>query len=56
MMKAAEMLTSTDMPMKQIAFEVGYNHTSNFSIAFKRRFGMTPGQVRAQGKGQRQDD
>ena len=56
MMKAAEMLASTNIPMKQIAFEVGYNHTSNFSIAFKRRFGMTPGQVRARGRTLRRDD
>ncbi|MBO6638524.1 MAG: helix-turn-helix transcriptional regulator [Roseitalea sp.] len=46
MMKATELLTATDMPIKQIAYEVGYNHVSNFTIAFKRKYGQTPGQVR----------
>ena len=51
MAQAARMLASTTVSMKRIAFEVGYSHVSNFSIAFKRRFGITPGQARAKATG-----
>jgi len=46
MMTAYHLLGSTKMPLKQVAYEVGYNHASNFSLAFKRYFGSTPRQVR----------
>ena len=45
--KACYLLLSTDRPLKQIAFETGYNHTANLCIAFKKRFGLTPSQARA---------
>lgn len=51
MTKAVHLLVSTKMPMKQIAYEVGYNHVSNFCLAFKRRFGTTARRVRLEGKG-----
>ena len=44
--RARLMLATTTMPVKQIAYELGYNHTSNFCIAFKRHFGETPKEVR----------
>ncbi len=31
----------------QAAWLAGYNSAANFATAFRRRFGMTPGQVRA---------
>jgi AraC-like DNA-binding protein len=46
MHRAHHMLTSTALPLKQIAHELGYNHTSNFCLAFKRNFGITPRQAR----------
>jgi AraC-like DNA-binding protein len=46
MLAAGRLLRSTSLPLKQIAYELGYNHTSNFCLAFKRRFGVTASQVR----------
>jgi len=40
--RAAQLLKSTNMRIKEIAFEVGYEHTSSFSRAFERRFNETP--------------
>lgn len=31
-----------DYPLKVLAQDVGYNHVSNFSTAFKRKFGLSP--------------
>ena len=39
---AAEMLVSTDMPIKEIAYTTGYRHTSSFARAFKTHFGFSP--------------
>ncbi|QRM32217.1 AraC family transcriptional regulator [Microvirga sp. VF16] len=39
---ASRLLSTTDMPLKQVAYEVGYNHVSNFNLAFRRTFGVTP--------------
>ena len=46
MSRAEHLLASSELPLKQIAYEVGYNHTSNFCAAFKRRFGRTPRRLR----------
>jgi AraC-like DNA-binding protein len=46
MRTAEHLLTSTDMPLKQIAYTVGYRHTSNFCAAFKRHFGKTAHRLR----------
>lgn len=35
-----------DMPLKQLAWSVGYNQVSNFITAFRRRFGVSPGVYR----------
>jgi AraC-like DNA-binding protein len=32
------------LPLKEVAFRVGYNHVSNFVIAFKARYGAPPRQ------------
>jgi transcriptional regulator GlxA family with amidase domain len=40
--KAAELLESTDEPVKCIAAAVGYNHSSSFVRAFNGRFAANP--------------
>ncbi|HKK19249.1 MAG TPA: helix-turn-helix domain-containing protein [Opitutales bacterium] len=43
MQSAREILrTDPDRPIKQLASEVGYNHVSNFTRAFKKSFGHAP--------------
>ena len=32
-----------DVPLKQVAFRIGYADASNFVKAYRRRFGVTPG-------------
>ena len=39
---ASELLKSSDLGIKQIAYELNYSHTSNFTAAFKKYFGITP--------------
>ncbi len=38
------------MPLKQLAWSVGYNQVSNFITAFRRRFGTSPGVYRRHGE------
>ncbi|HHY79454.1 MAG TPA: AraC family transcriptional regulator [Thermoanaerobacter sp.] len=44
--KAKILLKSTDMSIKEIANEVGFNNESNFVISFKKHTKMTPTQFR----------
>lgn len=37
---------SRDIPLKHLAWSVGYSQLSNFVIAYRRRFGIPPGQHR----------
>ena len=46
MEKAKQLLESTDLSITEIAFEVGYEYSSNFTTAFKRQFGITPSAAR----------
>ena len=46
-MNYARQLLCSDHDMFEVAERLGYNHYSNFSLAFKRRFGYSPTQVRA---------
>jgi AraC-like DNA-binding protein len=46
---ARELLLDTDRPLKEVAERVGYTQVSHFGAAFRRRFGLTPGQVRKRG-------
>jgi AraC-like DNA-binding protein len=39
----------TTLPLKQLAWELGYGQVSNFVTAFRRRFGVTPGSYRVEG-------
>lgn len=43
---AANLLTTTDMEVKEIAYFVGYGHHSSFVRAFHRRFGQPPKRYR----------
>jgi transcriptional regulator GlxA family with amidase domain len=47
--KAATLLAASDMPIKQIAYAVGYEHHSSFVRAFQRRFAQAPGCYRHRG-------
>lgn len=40
--KAAELLRTTDMKVIDIAFAVGFVHTSYFASCFKQRYGCSP--------------
>ncbi len=46
MRQAANLLTSTNQPILQIAISVGYESTSQFGALFKRYYRMTPSQYR----------
>lgn len=43
---AAQLLSTTDMEVKEIAYHVGYQHHSSFVRAFQRRFHQSPKQYR----------
>jgi len=40
--KAARLLATTNLRIKEIACAVGYEHTSSFTRAFERRFAQAP--------------
>ncbi|HET8889018.1 MAG TPA: helix-turn-helix transcriptional regulator [Candidatus Angelobacter sp.] len=42
MRRAAELLEQTDLSIKEIAWTVGYEHTSSFTRAFERHFREAP--------------
>lgn len=46
MQQAHEAILKTDIALKQLSEPMGYTHVSNFSAAFKRRFGYAPGSLR----------
>lgn len=39
---AKTLLETTDISVTEIAFDVGYEYSSNFTTAFRRHFGITP--------------
>lgn len=45
---AVKWLTTTDFSIQEIAFNLGYSHTSNFAKAFKKKYKKTPLQYRKQ--------
>lgn len=47
MEQALRQLRTTDLSITEIAFDVGYEHPSNFATAFKRTFGFSPRAGRA---------
>jgi len=44
--QAKHLLEKTERSITEIAFDVGYEYASNFTTAFKRRFGITPSVAR----------
>ena len=42
MTRASEMLADTDMPISQVAEEVGFRNSSRFAEAFRNQFGSNP--------------
>jgi AraC-like DNA-binding protein len=48
---AAALLRTTDAPLAQIAARSGYATAFSFSKAFKRAFGVAPGEYRGRGDG-----
>ena len=49
MSHAKSLLVTTDMRMLDIAKSIGYNSYNGFGMAFKKRYGKTPEQIREQG-------
>lgn len=47
MLRAAELLQSTDRPVADIGAAVGYEDPAHFTRSFKRRFGFTPTEFRS---------
>jgi AraC-like DNA-binding protein len=43
---AAELLRETDLPVKEIAYLLGYTESPNFSQAFKTMEGVSPANFR----------
>jgi transcriptional regulator GlxA family with amidase domain len=46
--KGAQLLASSNMSIKEIAFAAGYEHHSSFTRAFENRFSVSPKQYRDQ--------
>ena len=44
--KAQTLLVHTDMPITEIAYNVGYNSSNSFNYAFLKLIGLTPGAYR----------
>lgn len=49
MQQALAMLNERDATISQIAYAVGYNRASSFSVAVQRHFGATPTELRRRG-------
>ena len=45
--KACDLLRTTDLPVSDIARQIGYSNSQNFIRCFKSEFGTTPGQFRS---------
>lgn len=50
--RARELLSQTDMPIKDIAHAVGYRTQTHFTSVFRRLAGMSPGRYRKEQKTQ----
>lgn len=42
---ARQQLLSANIPIKELAFQLGYEHAGKFSVAFKKEFGISPSEV-----------
>lgn len=50
LIEAKRLLTSTDLPISDIGFELGYKEKSHFSNAFKKKSGYSPSKFRKEMK------
>ncbi len=46
MIKAKNLLAEQDLTVAEVAYSVGYRNPQHFSSAFKRKFGVSPGQMK----------
>ena len=46
--RAKQELLNSDLPISEIAFQLGYESPASFSTLFRRRFGMNPTEFRLQ--------
>ncbi|MDF2190433.1 AraC family transcriptional regulator [Paraflavitalea sp. CAU 1676] len=44
--EAASLIKETDLPIAEIAHRCGYNHATNLTAAFRRKFQMLPSDLR----------
>ncbi len=51
MNRALGLLQATDLPVQEIAFQVGYASPSRFALRFRVRFGLAPSAIRAERDG-----
>ncbi|NJS40275.1 MAG: helix-turn-helix domain-containing protein [Rhodobacteraceae bacterium] len=51
MNRALGLLQATDLPVQEIAFQVGYASPSRFALRFRARFGLAPSVIRAERSG-----
>src|SRR5262249_17308666 len=47
LMEARRRLCAANMPLSQLAVELGFAHHSHFTAAFRKMFGMSPSKMRA---------
>ncbi|MGS0894115.1 helix-turn-helix transcriptional regulator [Burkholderia stagnalis] len=50
MQQALRLLGEPGVPITDVAYAVGYNHPSSFSVAIQKRFGVSPRDLRARGE------
>ena len=46
MEKAKSLLITSDIPIQQVSFEVGYENSANFSTAYKKHYQLSPREQR----------
>lgn len=46
--RAKSLLTGTNLPLKEIAYRLGFANQANFSVAFRKMAGLPPGALRSE--------
>jgi AraC-like DNA-binding protein len=46
LLQAHQAITSSSLSLKTISFRIGYSNVNNFTAAFKKKYGITPGILR----------
>jgi AraC-like DNA-binding protein len=55
LLRAQELLSTTESKVVEVALASGYQSPSLFNVMFKRRFGLTPGEWRGRSKGNKSE-